>query len=48
MLNSCGAWVWLFLGMWDLPGPGLKLVSPALTSGFFTTEPQGEPLCMIF
>ena len=29
--------------MWDLPGPGLKLVSPALAGGFLTTEPPGEP-----
>ena len=34
--------------MWDLPGPGLKLVSPALTGGFFTTEPLGEPLLYDF
>ena len=26
-------------GPWDLPGPGLKLMSPALAGGFFTTEP---------
>ena len=29
----------------DLPNPGIKpasLVSPALTSGFFTTEPLGK------
>ena len=28
--------------MWDLPGPGLKPVSPALASGFLTTAPQGS------
>ena len=30
----------------DLPDPGIKLVSlasPALASGFFTTEPLGKP-----
>ena len=26
----------------DLPGSGIKLKSPALASGFFTTEPPGE------
>ena len=30
-------------GMWDLPAPGIKLVSPELASGFFTTEPPGKP-----
>ena len=27
----------------DLPGPGIKLASPALADGFFTTEPPGKP-----
>ena len=30
-------------GMWDLPGPGIESVSPALASGYFTTEPLGKP-----
>ena len=42
-LNSCGAWAWLLLGMWYLPRPGIKSVSPALAGGFFTTEPPGKP-----
>ena len=29
--------------MWDLPGPGIKPVSPALAGEFFTTEPPGKP-----
>ena len=29
--------------MWDLPGPGLKPVSPALAGGFLTTVPPGKP-----
>ena len=29
--------------MWDLPGSGMEPVSPALTGGFFTTEPPGKP-----
>ena len=29
--------------MWDLPGPGLEPVSPALAGGFPTTEPPGKP-----
>ena len=30
--------------MWDLPGPGLEPVSPALAGGFLTTAPPGKPL----
>ena len=41
-LSSCGTWAYLFRGMWDLPGPGLKLVSPALAGGFLTTVPSGK------
>ncbi|MBW02870.1 E3 ubiquitin-protein ligase-like protein, partial [Eschrichtius robustus] len=29
--------------MWDLPGPGLEAVSPALAGGFLTTAPPGKP-----
>ena len=29
--------------MWDPPGPGIELVSPALAGRFFTTEPPGKP-----
>ena len=28
--------------MWDLPGPGIELMSPALAGRFFTTEPPGK------
>ena len=41
-LNSCGARAYLLRGMWDFPGPGIKLVSPALAGGFVTTVPQGK------
>ena len=30
--------------MWDLPGPGLESVSPALAGGPLTTVPSGKPL----
>ena len=30
--------------MWDLPGPGIKPVSPVLQGGFLTTRPPGKPL----
>ena len=33
--------------MWDLRGPGMEPVSPALTGGFFTTGPSGKPTLMI-
>ena len=33
--------------MWDLPGPGLKRVYPALTGGFLTTVPPGKSLYFI-
>ena len=35
-------WLWLPQGMWDLPGPGIKLMFPALVGGFLTTGPQGK------
>ena len=33
----------LIFFMWDLPGPGLEPVSPALAGGFLTTAPPGKP-----
>ena len=35
-LTRCGAWASLLLGMWDLPGPGIKPMFPALAGGFLT------------
>ena len=43
-LSSCGARAQLLHGMWDLPGPGLEPVSPALAGRFLTTAPLGKPL----
>ena len=40
--------------MWDLPGPGMEPVSPALAGGllllllFFTTKPRGKPCPSLF
>ena len=34
--------------MWDLPGPGLESVSPALAGGFLTTAPPGKSLPKTF
>ena len=41
--RSCGAWAQRSHGMWDLPAPRIRLVSPALARGFFTTEPPRKP-----
>ena len=30
-----------------LPNPGIELVSPALTGGFFTTEPPEKPTSLL-
>ena len=29
--------------MWDPPGSGIDLMSPALAGGVFTAEPPGKP-----
>ena len=31
---------------WDLPGSGIKHMSPELAGEFFTTEPPGKPQCL--
>ena len=41
-LSSCGARASLLHGMWDLLGPGIEPVSPALVGGFLTTVPPGK------
>ena len=47
-LSSCGSWAHLLRGMWDLPRPGLKPVSPALAGRFSTTAPPGKPYPFTF
>ena len=42
-LSSCGTRASLLRGMWDLPGPGLQPMFPALADSFLTTEPSGKP-----
>ena len=42
-LSSCGARAHLLRGMWDLPGPGLEPLSPALAGRFLNTLPPGKP-----
>ena len=41
---SSGTRASLLHGVWDLPGPGLEPVSPALAGGFLTTAPPEKPL----
>ena len=38
----------MLYGMRDLPGTGLKPVSPALAGSFLTTVPRGKPLTSSF
>ena len=47
-LSSCGSRAQLLHGMWDLPGPGIEPVSPALAGGFLTTVPPGKPRSPFF
>ena len=37
----------LFPSLGELPNPGIKPTSPALASGFFTTEPPGKPVMVV-
>ena len=32
--------------MWDLPRPGIELVSPVLAGRFFTIKPPGKPFLL--
>ena len=41
-LSSCGTWVSLPCGMWNLTRPRIKLMSPALAGRFLTTGPSGR------
>ena len=34
--------------MWDLPGPGIEPVAPALAGRFLTTAPPGKSNSVIF
>ena len=42
-LSNCGSRAQLLHGMWDLPGPGLEPVCPALAGRFSITAPPGKP-----
>lgn len=38
----------LLLAMWDLPGPGIELVSPVLAGRFLSTVPPWESVYIVF
>ena len=38
----------MFHGMWNLLGPGIELMSPALAGGFFSSVPPEKSLNSIF
>ena len=40
--SSCGAQAQLLHDMWNLPGPGIEPMSPALTGRFLFTVPPGK------
>ena len=40
--RTCGTPAYAFHGMRDLPGPGIKPISPALAGGFLSPEPPGK------
>ena len=40
--RSCGAGAQLFCGIWNLPGPGIETVSPALAGGLPSTVLPGK------
>ena len=47
-LSNCGSRAQPLRGMWNLPGPGIEPVSPALAGRFSTTAPPGKPQLSIF
>ena len=46
-LSYCGTLALLLCCMWDLPGPGIQPMSPALVGGFLTTRTPRKPLSML-
>ena len=48
--QALGTWASVVMsrGMWNLPGPGIKSMPPALAGRFFTTEPPGKPSYVFF
>ena len=46
-LTNCGAGAQLLCGMWDLPGPGMEPMFPALAGRFFVPGPPGKSLSLL-
>ena len=42
----CGTWAQLLRGIWNLPGPGIEPVSPALAGGFLSIVPPGKSITL--
>ena len=38
--SGSGAWAWSLHGMWNLPGPEIEPMSPALAGGYLSTVPS--------
>ena len=47
-LGSCGTQVYLVHDMWNLPGPAIEPVSPALAGRLLSTVPQGKSKSAFF
>ena len=43
--SSCRGWAQLPCSMWNLPGPGIEAMSPAVAGRFLTTGPRGKSCC---
>ena len=41
-LSSCGTWPYLLFSMWNLPIPGIELMSPALAGRLLPSTPPGK------
>ena len=46
-LSTCGGWVLLPHGVWDLPRPGIESESPELAVRFLTSGPRGKPCSIV-
>ena len=47
-LSSRGSWAELLCGKWNLPGPEIEPVSPALVGRFLFTRPPGKSYIIVF
>ena len=46
--SGCGTQAYLLCGLWDLPGPGIEPMSPAMAGGFLSTVPPGKSIYFPF